>query len=182
LKVASKATANKGLLMRFTRFCSLLTLLTGVLLLAGGVLAQDIAANLTRAFPAPSWRQNGPNFVCVADSCGKGSLVAMMPGKGNVEARIRSGELDETWLRQTAANFVQAGKGDITMLETKRHVGSGVPSLSGFYRCKCGHQVKHVAFQILGSGDTYIMFLSMAVSANAARQNPRKIGTAITGT
>lgn len=158
------------------------TLLTGIFLFAGGVLAQNIAANLARAFPAPSWRQNGPNFLCTADSCGKGSLVALMPGKGNVEARIRSGELDEAWLRQTAAKFVQASQGNIAMIETKRHVGSGVPSLSGFYRCKCGNEVKHVAFRIFGSGETYMMLLSMAVSANAARQNLRKIETAITGT
>jgi hypothetical protein len=156
-------------------------LLTGFFLLAGGALAQNIAANLARAFPAPSWRQNGPNFLCTADSCGKGSLVALMPGKGNVEARIRSGELDEAWLRQMAANFVQAGQGNITIIESKRHVGSGTPSLSAFYRCQCGNEVKHVAFRILGQGDTYMMLLSMAVSPNSARQNLRKIETAITG-
>ena len=149
----------------------------GLLSAAGGVLAQDIMQSLVRAFPAPAWEQDGSSFLCNAASCGKGSLVAMQSGKGNVEARIRSGELDENWLRQFAAVYFQDDQGGITLIETKRNVWSGLPSLSGLYRCTCGDEAQHVAFRILASEDTYIVLISMARSPKAARQNMRKLET-----
>lgn len=152
-------------------------LVSGLLPVAGGALAQDITQSLARSFPAPAWQQDGSSFLCAADSCGKGSLVALQSGKGNVEARIRSGELDENWLRQFTAGYVQDGQRSITGVEAKRNVWSGIESLSGSYRCTCDNEVQHVAFRVLGTEDSYLVLVSMARAPKAARQNMRKLET-----
>lgn len=161
---------------------SLYALLAASTLFSNGALAQDLGARLARAFPAPSWQQNGPEFVCVADACGKGSLVELRSGEGDLEESFRSGKLDDNWFRQFAAYLFGQDQDDITVIEANSYRGTEIPNAMAFYRCTCSKEIKHIALRITVSGKSYLTLISMARSPDSALQNLRKIEMAMTGT